>query len=256
MNYIDTHCHIHSADYPLDQAAVITTAREAGVTSMICVGTDLEDTEQAVKFVQGKDKLWASAGLHPHEAARYVGQAAQIEKFAQLARDNKVAAIGECGLDFYYNHSPKKDQIELLHMQLQLAKSLQKPVILHVRDAFDEFWPIFDQYEGLTGVVHSFTANAKVLDQIISRGLYVGLNGITTFMKPGEQQVAVKAVPLERMVLETDAPFLTPIPFRGTMNEPKYVPRIASHLADLRGEDLTAIAHSTTVNAKKLFKLE
>lgn len=254
--YFDTHCHIHSTDYPLDQSAVIAAARNDGVRYLLCVGTDLEDSEQAAEFVAGKKDMWASAGIHPHEAARYTGKKHLLDRFACIAALPQVVAIGEAGLDYYYNHSPKEDQLALLEFQIELAIKNKKPMIFHVRDAFEDFWPIFDKYTGLTGVVHSFTATKTVLEQIQARGLYVGLNGITTFMKPGEQLEAIKAVPLENMVLETDAPFLTPVPFRGKMNESKYVKLIAKHIADLKGEDVATIAHVTTSNAKKLFNVE
>lgn len=256
LQFIDTHCHIHSSDYPLDQDAVIATAMNAGVTAMLCVGTDIDDSEQAAAFVANRSNTWATAGIHPHEASRYVDQPEVLAHFTSVAKRPKVVAIGECGLDYFYNHSPKQDQIKLLRFQIETALELDIPLVFHVRDAFDDFWPIFEQYDGLRGVVHSYTANGDVLHEVLSHGLYVGLNGITTFMKPGEQLEAIKAVPLDRMLLETDAPFLTPVPFRGTMNEPKYIPHIAEYIADLRGEDKAAIARATTANANKLFKLE
>ena len=165
----------------------------------------------------------------------------------------KVIAIGECGLDYYYNNSPKNNQIESLHFQMQLAQANNLPMIFHVREAFDNFWPIFDQYRGLRGVVHSFTANSKVLEQILSRDLYVGLNGIMTFSKDQHQLNAAKNVPLTKLLLETDAPYLTPTPLRGTINESKNIVLIAEFLANLRSEDVGVLATQTTLNANQLF---
>jgi TatD DNase family protein len=193
--------------------------------------------------------------LHPHEGAEYVSQPELIEEFKSLATQPKVVAIGETGLDFYYDHSPKQDQLALLRVQLELAQKHDLPLIFHVREAFDEFWPIYDEYKGLKGVIHSFTSNQADLDEILKRGLYVGLNGITTFTKNPEQLAAAKAVPLSKLLLETDAPFLTPTPFRGKICEPKHVRVTAEFLAKLRGESLEQIARATTQNAKTLFGL-
>ena len=173
----------------------------------------------------------------------------------QNPHPNKIVAIGECGLDYYYSHSPKAEQIELLHFQLGLAQKHDLPLIFHVREASDDFWPIFDQYKGVQGVIHSFSATRKDLDHILSRGLYVGLNGIMTFTKDTAQLEAAKAVPLTSLLLETDAPFLTPNPHRGTICEPKHIRVIAEFLAELRGEDLAEVASITTKNAQGLFKI-
>ena len=242
MQLVDTHCHIHEIlgwddtdrqeqsvtnkwhkGGVTDAEAVIAEAAEAGVTRLICVGCTVEDSRLAVDFVQERPGTWASIGIHPHEASRYAGNAAQLEAFATLAARPKVVAVGECGLDYYYTHSPKDVQKEILHFQLQLAAKHNLPMIFHVRDAFDDFWPVFDQYKNVRGVVHSFSATAKELEQIVARGLYVGLNGIMTFTKDGNQLEAAKKVPLERLLLETDAPFLTPKPYRGTICMPKQV---------------------------------
>jgi TatD DNase family protein len=178
-----------------------------------------------------------------------------LSAFKALAGQSKVVAIGECGLDYFYNHSPAEAQKELLHFQLALAQEYKLPVIFHVRDAFDDFWPIFDQYKGLKGVIHSFTADTAVLEQILARGLCIGINGIMTFTKNAAQLAAARAIPLDRLVLETDAPFLTPTPFRGTICEPKYVRVTAEFMSRLRNESLEDIATATTHNAAQLFKL-
>jgi TatD DNase family protein len=234
---------------------MIADAAAAGVTRLICVGCTPEDSERAVKFVASRPNTWASIGIHPHEAKRYVGDQAALDQFAALATQPKVVAVGECGLDYFYTHSSKEDQEQILHYQLRLAQAHNLPMIFHVREAFGDFWPIFDQYPGIRGVVHSFTATERELEQILARGLHVGLNGITTFMKDPAQIAAVKAVPLDRLLLETDAPFLTPIPYRGTICEPKHVRVTAAFLADLRGEHLETLTERSTQNARQLFEL-
>lgn len=268
---IDTHCHIHEADARLagedpvralwlrggkhDPSAIIQDAKAAGVTGMICVGTHLEDSKLAVEFGQKYEETYASIGLHPHEAARYVGNERELVEFRSLATKPKVVAVGETGLDYYYLHSPKQDQQKLLRFQIELALEHELPLIFHVREAFADFWPILDDYGPVRGVVHSFSTNRQVLDQALSRGLYIGLNGIMTFTKHAEQLAAAKAVPVDKLVVETDAPFLTPAPFRGTICEPKHVLVTAQFLAELRGESPEDFAAATTRNAKELFKL-
>ena len=252
MEFVDTHCHIHDSEYILPQADVIARADAAGVTRLVCVGTDEVTSAQAVVFAQDKEQVWASIGLHPHDAK--LGQSA-FDAIAQLLPNNKVAAIGECGLDYFYNHSDKKDQYMALEFQMQLALDNSLPMIFHVRDAFDDFWPIFDNFSGLTGVIHSFTATTAELEQSLQRELYIGLNGIMTFTKDEKQLAAARAVPLDKLLLETDAPFLTPAPLCGKVNEPKNVSITADFLANLRGERLQDVAAATTHNACQLFGL-
>ncbi len=269
MQLVDTHCHIHEADesVALDTETrrryqkagmpkpddIIAAAVKEDVTKLICVGTTLKDSQLAVKFVQTRPNCWASIGIHPHEAKDHLSLRDR-QTFIRLANQPKVVAVGECGLDYYYSHSPREEQIEILHFQLSLAEKHHLPVIFHVRDAFDDFWPIFDQYK-LQGVIHSFSATRKELDDILTRGLHVGLNGIMTFTKDDKQLEAAKAVPLEKLLLETDAPFLTPHPHRGTICEPKHVSVTASFLANLRGESEQDFTQKTTDNACKLFGL-
>lgn len=272
MHFVDTHCHIHeilgvdagTGDLVpekwheagvQDPASIVADATKDGVSRMICVGCALGDSKLAVDFVRDRDGLYASIGIHPHEAKHHVGIDEQ-KAFAALAKKPKVVAVGECGLDYYYTHSPKKEQVEVLRFQIELALEYNLPMIFHVRDAFDDFWPIFDDYKGIRGVIHSFSAGQKELDEILERNLYVGLNGIMTFTKNPAQLAAAKAVSSEHLLLETDAPFLTPYPYRGTICQPKHVRVVANFLAELRGESLESIAKTTTQNAEKLFNIK
>ncbi len=268
MELADTHCHIQSiglakgerttrelwAKMPeLTGDRVVADAAEHGVTRLLCVGCDLEDSRLAIEFVRQREGCWASIGIHPHEAQHFAGNEAQLEAFAALAKADKVVAIGECGFDFYYDHSPKAAQVEVLRFQLELALAHNLPLIFHVREAFDDFWPIFDEYQGLRGVLHSFTDSADNVAKGLERGLYIGVNGIATFAKNPAQLAVYKGIPIENLLLETDAPFLTPTPYRGTINEPKRLGAVADFLSELRGEGREELAAATTDNARKLF---
>ncbi len=255
IELVDTHTHIHFPDYELDPEEVIIAAQKDGVTRLVCVGCTLKDSELAIDMAVRHDKIWASIGLHPHEAKDYVNDDVLLQQFRDLASNPKVVAIGECGLDYYYEHSSKEDQEKILRFQLTLAQEYDLPLIFHVREAFDDFFAILDDFEGTRGVVHSFTSDISTLDKILKRGLYIGLNGIMTFTKDKKQLDAAKAIPKDRLLLETDAPFLTPKPHRGTICQPKHVVVTAEFLSNLRGETLEELAAATTQNAKQLFKI-
>lgn len=255
MRLVDTHCHIHFPDYQLDPDEVVANAKAAGVSKMLVVGCTLPDSRLAIEFAARYDNIWASIGLHPHEGSEYVNDHNALQQFHALASKPKVVAIGETGLDYHYMNSSKEDQEKLLRFQLDIAVEHNLPLIFHVREAFEDFWRIFDEYKGLSGVVHSFSAHRKELEEILARDLYVGLNGIMTFTKDKEQLAAAKEVPLKKLLLETDAPFLTPVPYRGTICESKHVLNTAQFLAELRGEELKQLASVSTANAEHLFKI-
>ncbi len=249
--YFDTHAHIHFPDYPYDADQTWAEAQEAGVVGMIAVGCRLADSLGAIELAQKHDGIWAAIGIHPHEAAEFN----EKDAFEKLIDRDKVVAIGEVGLDYFYSHSPKNKQVELLHWQLQLAQDSQLPVVFHVRDAFNDFWPIFDQYSLKTSLIHSFTGVKSDVDEILKRDLFIAQNGIMTFSKQQTQLEAAKAIPLERLVLETDAPYLTPKPLRGKICKPEHVTLTAAFLAELRHESLDELAYQTTQNARALFNV-
>ena len=270
IELFDTHCHTHEMVRKTTPVydkwyedgtertpeSVITAANEAGVNRMLCIGTTLADSEQAIEFVRDREGLWASIGIHPHEAHDHLSEDAK-QRFAALAGAEKVVAIGECGLDYFYTHSPKEAQIELLKFQIELALERDLPLSFHVREAFDDFWPIFESYRGaaIRGVLHSYTDDLKNLEKAVKHGLFFGVNGIATFAKNEAQLVTYRTIPQHLLLLETDAPFLTPVPFRGKICESKHVRVTAEFIADLREENLETIAATTTANARALFKV-
>ncbi len=269
MNFVDTHCHIQSIGQDiwedhttklwqnsgLSIEEVIKKAYEDRVAKLICVGCDLEDSKLAVNLAIKYSNLYSSIGIHPHEAKKYAGKASLLNEFAELGKKESVVAIGECGLDYFYNHSDPSLQAEILHFQLNLAQEKKLPVIFHVREAFDDFWPIFDSYKGIRGVLHSFTDSIKTLESALARDLFIGVNGIATFAKETEMQAMFKNIPLDKLLLETDSPYLTPTPYRGTINEPKHVVTVAKYLSGIKEISLEEVARKTSANADLLFAL-
>lgn len=257
MEFVDTHAHAHFDNYGDDALAMLLRAQKVGVKKIITVGVSVEDSKRAVNFAQKYDGVWASVGAHPHDGADFMDDALKsIEQLKQLVDEPKVVAIGEIGLDYYHDHADRQLQKQALKAQLQFAKSTQKPVIFHVRDAWDDFWQVYDEFAPLKGVVHSFSAGKKQLNACIERGLYVALNGIMTFTRDQAQLESAKAVPNDKLLIETDAPFLTPAPFRGKMCEVKHVVDTAEFLSTLRRQSLEELAETTTSNAQNLFGLE
>ena len=253
---IDTHCHIHWADYPLNVDDVIKRANENGVHKMICVGTDEVTSKLAIEFAASHTNIYATIGIHPH----YADQG--LENIEDLIKQNlnSIVAIGEIGLDYFNNDILHEDQKKLLRQQIELALKYNLPIIFHVREAFDDFWPIFDEFQSksggqIRGVLHSFIDTAENLEKGLKRGLYVGVNGYSTFTKDEAQKAMYKSIPISKMILETDAPFLTPVPFRGKINEPAYVKNIAEYHGVVQGIGFDEISAITSSNARDLFNL-
>ena len=253
--FTDTHSHIHFAEVFTDLSEILQRAADAGVERIINVGVDPASSRDAMRLAKKKDgpvALYATAGLHPHEAAQ--GDPA-LDLIHDMAED--VVAIGECGLDYFKNHATKSEQDYALRAQLDIALEHNLPVVFHVRDAWQDFFTTLNDYPKIRGVIHSFTGHEAEVDRALSHNskLYFGLNGIMTFTQEETQLQAARAIPAERMLLETDCPYLTPAPHRGKRNEPSYVPLIADFLARLRGVEIAELGRQTTENAETLFAL-
>ncbi len=256
----DTHCHIHESDYPLPVGDVLERARSAGVQHIVCVGTSEESSRLAVEMAQTEQDVYATIGVHPHDTKDGYDTIRSIAD----TKPNNLIAIGEVGLDYFYDHSPRDVQIQALKEQIQIAVDHNLAIVFHVREAssaqqresaFQDFWTILDEFSGIRGVLHSFTDTQAHLDEALRRGLYIGVNGISTFTKDDTQKAMFASIPLDRLVFETDAPYLTPDPFRGKVNEPAFVRNIAEHHAAIRGLTFDEVASATTANARALFAL-
>lgn len=247
---IDTHCHIHDSEFYFDnREEAYQASREAGVV-MMCIGTNVQSSKEALEFSRTHEACYPVVGIHPHDTKD--NDVADIRLLVEQNRE-AIVGIGEIGLDYFYSHSPREVQLEALRAQLEIARDFALPVSFHVREAFDDFWPLLDEFPEITGVLHSFTDTQANLNEAIKRGLYIGVNGISTFTKDAAQQQLFKEVALGNIILETDAPFLTPKPFRGKMNLPAYVGRVAEHQAMLKNVSPTDVIRTTTANAEGIF---
>ena len=251
--FIDTHSHIHFEDYREELDDLLKRAASAGVEHIITVGVDEVDSGQAVAVARAYDNVYATVGLHPNDADR--GYEA-LEEIQRLVESESIVGIGECGLDYYREGADRDSQERALRFQIDLAIEHDLPLVFHIRDAFEDFFMILDNYPEVRGLVHCFTAGVKEAQGALDRGLMIALNGIMTFTKDDAQLEAAKMIPLESLVLETDCPFLTPTPKRGQRNEPANVALTAEFLANLRNESLEDFGVATTANAKRLFGIE
>lgn len=252
---IDTHCHLDAHQYGDRQALLVDEAVAAGVACLITIGADLPSSKRAVTLAAKFPSVWAAVGIHPHDATTCTPDA--LGEIASLAREPKVVAIGEIGLDYYRDLSPRSDQKRALQQQLELAVRLGLPVVIHTRDSFDDTFAIIREYaaELTGGVFHCFPGTPAEADQVFSLGSWlVSFGGVITY-KNSQMAKTAACVPLERIMLETDAPYLTPVPHRGEINRPALLSLVADQLALLRGIPTQQLIDATDKNARALFRL-
>lgn len=250
---IDTHCHVHDPKFDADRDEVIARARSAGVSAMVTIGENIEDSRKAIDVAQGYG-LNAAAGIHPHEAKNAPADIAG--ELRPLLAQPGVVAIGETGLDYYYDNSPRERQAEVLRAQIRVARESAFPVIFHQRDAVDDFCAILREEwsAGMRGVVHCFTGNSKEARAFVDEfGLFLGIGGVLTFPNAHALREAAATVGVAHLVLETDCPYLAPVPMRGKRNEPAFVAHTAAKLGEVLGMPLDALVAATDANAATLF---
>ncbi len=251
---IDSHCHLDSADFDNDRKAVVAAAESAGLVAIINPGTNLETSRAAVALAEQYPMVFATVGVHPHHASTYTDGTA--DALRELAAHPRVVGIGEIGLDYYRNYSPRDAQLRAFAAQLELALTLELPVIIHNREASRDTLTALRAWtasNGHQGVFHSYSAGEEMLEQALDLGFSVGISGPVTFLKSTALQQVARAVPLERLLIETDAPYLTPAPFRGQRNQPAYVRFVAEKIADLRGLSFQQVSQQTNRNTVDLF---
>jgi len=254
MRLFDTHAHLHFPDYAEDLDAVLERARAAGVRGMVTIGTDRETNRAVTALVKRVPDVWATVGIHPHDA----GEAAEadFEEMERLAGEEpKVVGFGEMGLDFFRDLSPREVQEKVFRRQIDIARRARKPIVVHCRDAHAETLAVLaDERAGETGgVMHCFSGDVEIARRCLDLGLYISLAGPVTYKNARALPEVARFVPGDRLVVETDCPYLPPTPHRGKRNEPAYVALTAACIAELRGADPEALCDALTANAAKLF---
>jgi len=255
IEYFDSHCHLTDTAFREDREAVLLRATEAGVTRIVTIASHVADARAAVALAKARPGVWCTAGVHPHEAGAAAADA--IEQVRRLASEHEqVVAVGETGLDFHYDHSPRAVQRALFEAHLALGAELDLPVVVHVREADDDVAAALRAMpSGTRGVLHCFTGGPKAFEEAMAAGWYVSFSGIASF-KSFAAEDALLGVPADRLLAETDSPYLAPIPMRGKRNEPSFVPHVVGALALRLGIDREEVARRTTENACRFYGVE
>ena len=248
----DTHCHLYYKDLKKDLQGVFDRANKLGVNRFICAATNMEDVHQCIEIAENYDQVFCSSGIHPHDTKDAPKN--YIEKIYNLMSNNNMVAIGEIGLDYYRNISDSNIQKKRLREQLKIALEIDKPVIIHNREADEDMISILTEFPEISGVAHCFSSNLDMANQLLELGYYISFSGNLTFKNSHLPSIA-KELPLNRLLVETDSPFLSPVPFRGKPNEPARVRYVAEKLAEIHNIALEEIANITSENASKIFRL-
>ncbi len=257
MGLVDSHAHIQGSEYASEVAAVIERARAAGVEKIIAVGGagDMSSNTGAIALANSFPDVYATVGMHPHDAKDV--SADELKQLKALAAEAKVVAVGETGLDYYYDHSPREVQRRVFAEFIHMARDTHLPIVVHERDAAQDAAALL-RAEGqgqIRGVIHCFTGNDEAAWTYLDLGLYISFTGIITFKNAGALRDVVRKVPLEKILVETDSPYLTPVPIRGKRNEPAYVRFVAETIARVKNVSLAEVARATTDNVRHLFQI-
>lgn len=251
---VDSHCHLEYKGLVEDQAGVLARAREAGVGQFLNISTRRSEWDQVVGTAEREADVWASVGIHPHEADQHADLGRDV--LLDATKNPRVVAIGETGLDYYYDHSDRETQQELFRMHIDVSRETSLPLIIHTRDAEEDTLEILEDELGkgaFPALIHCFTASSDFGRRVLEMGLTISLSGIVTFKNAKDLQEIAKEIPRDRLLVETDSPFLAPVPHRGKPCEPAFVANTAQFVADLRGDDVSELADYTTENFQKLF---
>lgn len=252
--WYDSHCHVSSERFDEDRALVVARAREAGVALMIDIGCEQESWQGSLALARAEDDVVCALGIHPHEAKTWSPELA--EQLTALAAEPEVVAVGEMGLDFHYDHSPRDTQRAVFREQLALSVRLGMPAVLHIRDAHEEAAAIIAEQPAARGIIHCFTGGPADAERYLAQGFFISFSGIVTFKKAEDNRAAALMVPTDRILVETDAPYLAPAPKRGKRCEPAFVARTGAFLAELRGQEAAAFAEQTRANTRQAFALD
>jgi TatD DNase family protein len=254
LNLVDSHCHLDFDDFGGDFESVLARAKESGVERMLTICTRVTKFEQVLKIAAAADNIRCTVGIHPHEAENEPD--VDVARLAELAKHPKVVGIGEAGLDYFYDKSPRERQQEVFATHIEASRVTGLPIVVHSRDADEDTVRLLQEGAkkgGLTGVIHCFTSTQYLADAALEMGFYISLSGIVTFKSAAALRDVAKTIPHDRLLVETDSPYLAPIPMRGKRNEPAFVKHTASFVADFLGLSLPDLAAQTTANFDRLF---
>ena len=249
----DTHAHMNDPAFDEDREQILLGLKDKGVEFMMNVGCCLESSRDCIAMAEKYPFVYASVGTHPDSADEV--DDGVLEKYREMALHEKVRAIGEIGLDYYYETIPRETQIKAFRMQMELARELKMPVIVHERNAHDDGMRVVKEFKDVTGVFHCYSGSAEMARQLVDMGWYIGFTGVLTFKNARKAVETAQRIPLERIVLETDCPFMAPEPFRGKRNDPGYLYRMAEQLAEIRGICVEEVHAATMENAKRLYRI-
>ena len=250
----DTHAHLNDPAFDPDREELMAGLADKGIGLVMNAGCSLESSRDIIKMAERYPWLYASVGSHPDSADEVNEEV--IEQYRKLCSHEKVKAIGEIGLDYYYEDIPREIQKKAFRMQMALANELDMPVIIHEREAHDDGMRIVKEFPKVKGVFHCYSGSAEMARQLVNMGWYIGFTGVLTFKNARKAVETAAAIPLDRIVLETDCPFMAPEPFRGKRNDPGYLPKMAEKLAEIRGISVEEAVQITTENAKRLYRIQ
>ena len=252
--YFDSHAHLDDPRFEQDFDETIARMQQNGVTGMMNIGCDLPSSERSVELAGRFDWVWAAVGSHPDDADHV--DTARIERYRALCKHPRVKAVGEIGLDYHYEDVPRDVQRQAFRMQMQLAREVGLPVVVHEREAHGDAMELLDDFPDVTGVFHCYSGSAEMARELVRRGWYVGFTGVVTFKNARRAVETVEALPLDRILIETDCPYMAPEPYRGRRNDPSYVPLVAARIAGIKGISPEEAGRITRENAARLFRLE
>lgn len=258
MTLVDSHCHLDDEKFDADRAAVISRARAAGVATLVAVGTGdgPPDLEAGIRLAESGEGIVATVGVHPHAASKV--DDAVLDRVRALTSHPKVVWLGEIGLDYHYDFAPRETQERVFIDQMNIAGTARLPIVIHTREAWDDTFRLLEQYWAPTGlpcILHCFTGGPAEAERALALGFYLSFGGIVTYPKAAEVHAAARLTPPDRLLIETDSPYLAPVPHRGKRNEPAFVAEVARRLAELRSETLENVAQVTTENVTRLLAL-
>lgn len=252
--FFDTHAH-YTDERLIGNVALTDELFASDICGIICVAVDNDDAQKCIAIANRYPHMYASAGIHPSECMRFSSVESEMQRLRSVCKEKKVVAIGEIGLDYHYDFSEKAVQLRFFEAQMKLASELDIPVIIHDREAHADVFDMVKSYPSVRGVIHSYSGSAEMAREYVKLGWYLSYSGVVTFANAAKTHEAAKATPMERLLIETDAPYLAPVPMRGKTNHSGYVHYTAEKIAELHGVDIATVARATAENAHKLFRI-